>query len=339
MLIAVGNSVGSVFLVNANTGKVLPNVLSHNSTVFDVDFSPDGQTLATVCADGGLRIWDLKSFEQIGPPQMQNESMYRAKFRSDGKTVLSTGRDGTTRIWNVPQANDTPKDQLRRLVEIRTNKQLVNGIALKIPGDTWRSLRAQAINEKIMLDQADSRSTSEGMPALVQVVQQRDLHDSRARDAEQDEDWFGAHWHIDKLISNDRREQRDSQWQLFARRARTWSQRSNFEAAEKDYDVAGSLLNSDSEKLINWYRHRVVACQRTAQWETALWYLDRILKLDDKDWNSYAAMADAHLKLDNNKEHASSLKSALKLSNDPIYKEIYAPSHTAKLNPAGTHPK
>ena len=189
-----------------------------------------------------------------------------------------------------------------------------------------------------MLDQAASNSTSEGMPALVQVIQQRDLHDTRARDAEQDKDWFGAHWHLDKMILNDHRDQRQAEWQLFARRARSWSQRNDYENAGKDYDVAGLLLDNDVE-LTNWYRHRVVACQRAGNWETAIWYLDRILKLDDQDWNSYAARAEANLKLGNGEEHDLSRKMALKFCNDPIYKMLHGPEHTAKLNSSGTSPK
>ena len=136
------------------TGEVLPNVLRHTSTVYDVDFSPDCKTLVTGCNDGGLRLWDLTTFEQIGPPMMQNDIVFRVKFRPDGKTVLSTCKDGTTRSWKVPGVCETAVNQLERLIEIRTGKRLANGIARKIEPSQWAVLREQAIQDGIMLDQA-----------------------------------------------------------------------------------------------------------------------------------------------------------------------------------------
>ena len=325
-LIAVGTSIGSVYLMDAVTGEVLPNTLSHPSTIYDVDLGADGKTLSVACNDGGLRIWDLDTFEQLGPPLMQNAPLYRTVILPDGKTALSTSRDGTTRSWNIPQHNDAVADQLGRLVEIRTGKRFENGIALKIPIDEWTSLREQAIQSGIMLSQADSASNSEGMPALVSAISPHDLHEARCRDAEQDKDWFGAHWHLSQMIPDDSRDLRESDWQLFARRARTWSERGDFEQASQDYDSASSLLvdeMGESENLVNWYRHRVVACQRTEQWQTAIWYLDRILMLEDNDWNAYASRAEAYLKLGNKEEHAADLEEALKLCDDPIFQQIY----------------
>ena len=323
-LIAIGTSIGSVYLMNALTGEVLPNVLDHPSTIYDVDLSPDGNTLAVACKDGGLRIWDLPTFEQLGPPLMQNGILYRTRFLPDGKTVLSTGLDGTTRRWRVPQANDTPSGQLKRLIEIRTGQRLVNSVAMKIQGDDWAQMRDRAIEESMMLDQASSDTTAEGMPALVQVIVPRDLHEARARDAEQDKDWLGAHWHLNRIILSDRQQQLPAEWQLLARRARTWSERSDFDQAEQDYAAATELLPGHAEKLTDWYRHRVVECQRRANWKAALWYLDRILLLDDKDWNSYAARADAHFRLGDFDKQAADKTQALKLSDDPIYRRLYS---------------
>ena len=339
--IAIGTSVGSVYLMSTATGEVLPNVLSHTSTVYDVDFGPDCKTLVTGCHDGGLRIWDLTTFEQIGPPMMQNDTVFRVKFRPDGKTVLSTCKDGTTRAWKVPGVCETPVDQLERLIEIRTGKRLANGIARKIQPPEWSELRELAIEENIMLDQAASAATTEGMPSLVEVVEQRDLHNSRAQDAEQDADWIGAYWHIDRIIGEreGKQDQLESAWQLYARRARTWTERGVFEKAELDYQEANSLLGNENEKLTDWYRNRVVTCQRTGNWETALWYLDRILQLDDSDWNSYAARAEVYLKMGKTREHKADFEMVNQLCDDPIYLRRHARVNSQARGQVGTQAK
>ena len=180
-----------------------------------------------------------------------------------------------------------------------------------------------------MLSQADSAASSEGMPALVPATPSRDLHEARCRDAEQDEDWFGAHWHLSRMImeapDDTGPSSRPLDWQLFARRARTWSERGDFEQAEADYDAASALLDSDVDKLTNWYRHRVVACQRAGNWQTAIWYLDRILLVDGNDWNAFASRADAHSRLGNSEKQSADLEMALKLSDDPIFKAAWQP--------------
>ena len=335
-LVAIGTSVGSVYLVNTETGKVFPNVLNHSSTVYDLDISSDESMLATGCLDGGLRIWDLATFEQVGPPLMQNDEIFCVRFVPDGKTVASTGWKGRTRTWNVPQLKETPVQQLKRLVEIRTGKRLVNGIAMKIEPREWAKLRAQAIEENIMLDQAASASTMEGMPDLVQVVHPRDLNDARAQDAEQDADWIGAHWHLDRLLLDDQNNGRQSDWQLFARRARTWSERSDFQQAEYDYDSAMELLGDDIGKLTDWYRHRVVTCERSGNWSTALWYLDRILEHDRNDFNSYASRAEVHYRLGNMVQHTADRKRSLAFCDDAIYEWQYTRENKQARRPAKT---
>ena len=45
----------------AGTGRVV-QVLTVNSTVRTLAFSPDGRRLAAACADNGVRVWEIKTW-------------------------------------------------------------------------------------------------------------------------------------------------------------------------------------------------------------------------------------------------------------------------------------
>ena len=96
------------------------------------------------------------------------------------------------------------------------------------------------------------------------------------------------------------------------------------------------LLGDDIGKLTDWYRHRVVTCERSGNWATALWYLDRILEHDRDDFNSYASRAEVHYRLGNMEQHTADLQRSLAFCDDVIYERQYTRENNQARRPVKT---
>ena len=68
-----------------------------------VDFSPDGQTLATSNEDGTVGLWDVDSREPIAAlPGV--EAWVTGRFTSDGSRLFAVYEDGEAIRWEVDPA-------------------------------------------------------------------------------------------------------------------------------------------------------------------------------------------------------------------------------------------
>jgi WD40 repeat protein len=82
--------------------------LPSESKVFDVEFSPEGNRLATAHLDRHVRIWDFPS----GKPAADNSSplphsdwVFTARFSADGRFLLTACRDRSVRLWDWRAGN------------------------------------------------------------------------------------------------------------------------------------------------------------------------------------------------------------------------------------------
>jgi eukaryotic-like serine/threonine-protein kinase len=74
----------------ADTGKIR-----------SVDFSPDGQVIATADNDGGVTLWDAARGEKMRRLVGHRRLVARVSFSPDGRRVASASWDQTAKVWDV----------------------------------------------------------------------------------------------------------------------------------------------------------------------------------------------------------------------------------------------
>jgi WD40 repeat protein len=75
------------------------NQIRHQSSVWSVSFSPDGQYLATGSLDGTARLWDLQG-NQVAEFSGHQSSVLSVSFSPDGQYLATGSDDRTARLWD-----------------------------------------------------------------------------------------------------------------------------------------------------------------------------------------------------------------------------------------------
>ncbi len=75
--------------------------IGHYDIVTYLDFSPDGNLLATGSFDGTVRIWSVQTGTELLVLQGQTSYVFDVFFSQNGELLATSGRDGTVRIWKI----------------------------------------------------------------------------------------------------------------------------------------------------------------------------------------------------------------------------------------------
>jgi WD40 repeat protein/serine/threonine protein kinase len=78
--------------------------LQHESAVYSVSFSPDGQYLASATMHGFVRLWRTKTGEELRTWQAHENNATCVQFKPDGRLLASGGWDGKVKLWDVQMA-------------------------------------------------------------------------------------------------------------------------------------------------------------------------------------------------------------------------------------------
>ncbi len=100
--VMVGTLQATAYVWDLRADRETPVALAgHQSGVTGAAFSLDGTLLATLSADGNIRVWDVDAATTI--VQLQHAGVHSVAFTRSGQLV-SAGRDGTVRWWSLTAA-------------------------------------------------------------------------------------------------------------------------------------------------------------------------------------------------------------------------------------------
>ncbi len=97
---AVGDEKGSVSLWDVESGTLIRSLRSHKSRVTDIEYSDDGELLATSSLDKTIFMWVLDELDELPIVINDNDSyVWDMDFTPDSQYLVAGVQNGSVRVW------------------------------------------------------------------------------------------------------------------------------------------------------------------------------------------------------------------------------------------------
>lgn len=89
-------------------GELLQTLSDHSGVVYSVEFSPDGDNLASASGDHTIKLWQVSNWTLIKTLTGHSDRVLSVTFSQDGSMLASCGHfyDPTVRLWNVNSGSE-----------------------------------------------------------------------------------------------------------------------------------------------------------------------------------------------------------------------------------------
>lgn len=99
-MLATGSEDGTVRLWSIQTGECLHVLLTQQSRIFSVAWSPDSRQIACAGSDTTVQIWDAATGKPITQLEGHTTSLWAVAWQPAGQLLASSSNDDI-RIWQV----------------------------------------------------------------------------------------------------------------------------------------------------------------------------------------------------------------------------------------------
>ncbi len=96
----------SLFVLDADSGKVLHELRGHTQSVVCAVFSRDGKSILSAGDDATLRLWEADSGKLVRSFTGHESGVRFVVLRDDGRYALSGGSDASLRLWDVSSGKE-----------------------------------------------------------------------------------------------------------------------------------------------------------------------------------------------------------------------------------------
>ncbi|MGA9773037.1 MAG: caspase family protein [Blastocatellia bacterium] len=105
--ILAGSINETIKLLDMMTGQELRTFKGHSYLVTEVEFSPDGKTLASVSReDHIIKLWDVQTGKELKTFSGHTSHINSVVFSRDNNTVISGNYNDTIKVWNVTDGQE-----------------------------------------------------------------------------------------------------------------------------------------------------------------------------------------------------------------------------------------